>query len=454
MKRELNEIEYLTYCMGQPYNIVTAVMLRGGLTPDRLQSALDKAQQRHPLLRVNTILDSRGIPWFTSEDVGRIPLTVLKREDDDHALRITEKELNSQFAMDKPQKSRTPLMRVTLLHPKDTSTEPSDVILSAQHTIADGMSMVFLTRDLLQFMTNPKQPVNPLDVTASTQDIFSPEVRSRIPKSFAEVMASLRLMVPPAIRDHLPASETELMAFLKRMTPAPEVEPGGAAARKPEIGSPSSKIHTWGLTAGETQAFIARCKHEQVTVQSALCTAFLTIFTAVNTPVNLRPQLALPVGEAFGAFASGAVIRMTYDPKQGFWNNARQFHDKLQQELRDPFAVYTRFSKDVPVQTMQAFIQSLTALVSDQRPFAITNLGSLDKIGLLLQIGDLRVDSFFGVISPGILTNAIAVIVYTINGIMHFHLHYMEPATTTAEVKKFTSNAMTLLKSAIKNPIH
>jgi len=454
MKRELNEIEYLTYCMGQPYNIVTVVRLRGSLTVDRLRAALDKAQKRHPLLRVNTLLDRRGTPRLTSEGVGRIPLTVVKREDDDHALRITQKELNAPFDRDRPGKSTTPLLRVTLLQPTDTAAEPSDVILCAQHTISDGMSMVFLARDLLQFMTDPNQAIHRLDVTASTQDIFPPEVRSRIPKSFAEVMASLRLMVPPEIREQLPTSETELIAFLKRMKPAPEPVSGSAAAQKPQIGPPSSKIHSWQLTAGETQVFISRCKQEQVTVQSALCTAFLTIFTAVNTPVNLRPRLALPVGEAFGAFASGAVVRMAYDPKHGFWDNARQFHAKLQQELQDPFTVYTRFSKDVPVQTMQGFIQSLTALVSDQRPFAITNLGSLDKIGLLLQVGDLRVDSFFGVISPGILTNAIAVIVYTINGIMHFHIHYMQPATTTAEVKKFTSNAMNLLKSAIKNPTH
>ncbi len=57
MRRELNEIEYLNWCFGQPYNIVISVRIRGNIPPDRLQSALDKAQQRHPLLKVNTILD-------------------------------------------------------------------------------------------------------------------------------------------------------------------------------------------------------------------------------------------------------------------------------------------------------------------------------------------------------------------------------------------------------------
>jgi len=63
MRRELDEIECLNWCFGQPYNIVIAIRIRGNIPPDRLQSALDKAQQRHPLLRVNdrSIYNSRCI---------------------------------------------------------------------------------------------------------------------------------------------------------------------------------------------------------------------------------------------------------------------------------------------------------------------------------------------------------------------------------------------------------
>jgi hypothetical protein len=418
VKREINEIEYLNYSMGQPYNIVTAVRLHGDLSPNRLRSALDKAQQRHPLLKVNTILDGRGIPWFTSENVGSIPLTAINRLGEDHALRITERELNSEFDMNKPGKARKPLLRVTLLQPKDTSNEFSDVILCAQHTIADGMSMVFLVRDLMQFMTDPTHAVNVLDVTASIQDIFPPEVREQIPKSYVETAPSLDLT--ESARKVVSTDRSTL----------------------------SSKIRTWQWAADRTESFLMCCKNERVTVQSALCTAFLTVFPAVLTPTNLRPQLALPVGEAFGLFAGGAIIGMKYDEKQSFWDNARQFHSKLQQELADPFAVFRQFSKHTPVKAMQEF-RIMAGLRSGYRPFAITNLGSLDKIGILLQMGDLRVESYFGAVSLGILTSGIAVIVYTIEGIMHFHIYYMEPATSAAEVGSYTDKAMSLLESAI-----
>jgi NRPS condensation-like uncharacterized protein len=432
MRREFNEMEYLEYCFGQPHNLVVAVRIRGNITPERLKSALEKAQQRHPLLKVNTILDRRGIPWFVSEDVGAIPLTVLDRADEDHALRITEKELDFQFDINKPRKSRLPLMRVTLLRPKDTATEPSDVIFCAQHTITDGMSMMFLLRDLLQFMTNQKQAVKILDVTASTQDIFPPDVRERIPKSDAELMASVKF-----VED----------AYVAKFGHLPE--------KKPQVTVQSSKIHSWQLTADQTEALLNRCEQEHVTVQSALCTAFLTTFAAIDTPVNLRRRrLALPIGEAFGFFATGVFIQMRYDENKGFWDNAREFHGKLQQSLQDPFGIFRLFSKAVPVKEIQKYGTLMGELISDQHSFSLTNLGLLDEIGITSQMGDLRIESFFVYVSPGDLVDAIALAVHTIDGIIHFHIQYMEPATNAEEVEKFTSKAMNLLESAIEQPMN
>lgn len=427
MRRELNEIEYLNWCFGQPYNIVISVRIRGNIPPDRLQSALDKAQQRHPLLKVNTILDEQDMPWFVSEGVGAIPLKVVDRAGEDHALRITEKELATPFDMNKPPESPLPLMRVTLLSPPNPAAEPADIIISAQHTISDGMSMVFLVRDLLYFMTNPKHPVTVLDVTASTEDIFPLNVRKRVPKSALKFKASLLFM------------KLYLRLKFRRGT------------QKPRTFAPSSKIHSWQLTVDQTEDLLARCKQERVSVQSALCTAFLTTFTAVNTPVNLRPQLALPVGEAFGLYAGAAVIKMKYDAKADFWDNARRFHGKLRKSLQDPFSVFRLFSKLVPFKAMQEYFRLFADLISDQHPFAITNLGSFDKIGVRFQVEDLRVESFFGGVSE--IIDASVLTVYTIDEVMHFHFHYMEHVMNTSEAEELVSKAMNMLISAAEKRI-
>ncbi len=113
MRRELNEIEYFNWCFGQPYNMVVVARVRGELQPDRLRAALAKAQRRHPLLAVNTEIAANGLPWFSSDGVGEIPLSVFERAEPEDARRLAEKELQATFAMNELGAQRLPLMRVS-----------------------------------------------------------------------------------------------------------------------------------------------------------------------------------------------------------------------------------------------------------------------------------------------------------------------------------------------------
>jgi hypothetical protein len=72
-----------------------------------------------------------------------------------------------------------------------------------------------------------------------------------------------------------------------------------------------------------------------VSVQSAICTAFLDGFSAIQMPVNLRSLLARPVGESVGVFVGAAAVKMKYRAARGFWGNARRFHRRLRRALRD-----------------------------------------------------------------------------------------------------------------------
>jgi hypothetical protein len=91
MYRELNEIEYFNWCVGQPYNMVVTVRFRGALRPEALREALAAAQRRHPLLRVNTEPGAAGLPCFSSEGVGAIPLAVEEPSEPGAAARLAER---------------------------------------------------------------------------------------------------------------------------------------------------------------------------------------------------------------------------------------------------------------------------------------------------------------------------------------------------------------------------
>jgi hypothetical protein len=419
MRRELNEIEYFNWCVGQPYNLVVTVRLRGDVSPDRLRRALDQAQQRHPLLGVNTELGPGRLPWFSSSGVGPIPLVVVDAADPDAAGRLAKAELTATFAMDRAAAHRLPLLRASLLLPRDPA-RPVDVVLTAQHVIADGLSMVFLVRDLLHFMERPDAPVTVLDAPASPADLLPAEVRRRIPSSpwrFQLVLWLARAWVR--------------LRFGRR--PAPPVQR-------------THHHRAWALSPARTSRLRERCRREGVSVQSAICAAFLGGFRAIHTPVNLRPLLARPVGEALGLFVGAAEVRLRYRPALGLWGNARRFQRRLRRALRNPFGVYELFSKAVPAEAVRRLGALLVTITSGQRPFAVTNLGQLDGNGVQLQGRELRIESFSGAVT-GIVDSSVLT-VYTIGGSLHLDLLAAEAGPSDA-IRQDAEQAMRLLAGAL-----
>ena len=52
-----------------------------------------------------------------------------------------------------------------------------------QHVIADGMSMVFLFKDILDFMTKPGKKVKPQEVVKIIENVLPPYYQKTIPKT-------------------------------------------------------------------------------------------------------------------------------------------------------------------------------------------------------------------------------------------------------------------------------
>ncbi len=420
MLRELNEIEYFNWCVGQPYNMVVAARIRGEVTPGRLRAALDQAQRRHPLLQVNTEPGPAGLPRFSSSGVGAIPLTVVEPAEPEAAQRLAEAELTSAFAMDDAATPRLPLLRASLLIPAGPARSV-DVVLTAQHVIADGFSMIFLVRDLLRFMEHPGAPLTVLDAPASDADLLPPHVRMRIPRTsllFRAVLAMARVYVS--------------LRFRGRAAPAR---------------NPTHHHRSWALTPDQTARLRARCRREAVSVQSAICTAFLDRFGAIHIPVNLRPQLERPVGESVGLFIGAAELNLKYRPALGFWGNARRFQRRLRRALRNPFGVYQLFSKAVPPEAVRRLGALLVRITADQRPFAVTNLGDLDGSGLQLQGEASGIESFQGAVS-GIVDSSVLT-VYTMDGSMRLHLLATEEGPSATAIRDDAAAAVARLVAAI-----
>ena len=376
MKRELNDMEYMNFSMGQPYNLAVVIRIKGNLTEELLSSVFVKLQTRHPLLKVRIEYEEDTIPWFTSENVDVIPISVVKRVDEAHTKREFQKHLITPFNYEKKEQ---PLFRVTLL----SSEQNSDLVLSAQHTITDGMSMVFLVRDLVQYLNYPKEKIDVLNAPAKTEDIFPKKIRRTISRtSFrAKIMIILFRIYH---------------AFLFGI---------GKGKKKIEETMESKhddlQIHSWNFTEKQTKSFLKKCKEEGISVHSAICASFLSDISTINNPVDLRNRLNFPIGESFGLFAGGTVISMKYKQKKGFWSNAQRYQRKLIWNLRDRkvFGIHRAFNKSVPLSEMSKLGILFVDILSRENPFAITNLRDLDRLGLTLEAENFSVESFYGAVS-------------------------------------------------------
>ena len=150
-QRKLNEIEYMNWTMGQPFNISMAISIKGAIDPKDMENALRKVQQKHPMLRAQLYTDHKKKPHFIWGKVGSIPLKILKRNSEDHYKNVVEKEFITPFETGK--ECKLPLARAIFLRDETHS----DLALTLQHVIADGLSMVYLFLDLFRFLRRPKR---------------------------------------------------------------------------------------------------------------------------------------------------------------------------------------------------------------------------------------------------------------------------------------------------------
>ena len=293
-----------------PFAIVTMILrIKGHVSEEMLRRAVTAVQQRHALLRVRIQTRADDAPWFTSAGVGQIPIEVVPRESEDDWVKIHAQAARLPFEF-----QTRPAIRFALVR----SPDRCDVIILCHHIICDGMSLAYLARDLMVHLGEPARQVDVLPA-------------------------------PPAIDlDNLPAdvSQPGLVKFLiGRMNRkwAKEAvyfdQADYEALTEAYWANYHHELLSIELSEGETSALVARCRKEQVTVNTALTAAFSGAQSYVQgeqpyqaktvIAADLRDRLPHAPGEGLGMYAGGVELKLEYEHERGFWENARQFHKKV-----------------------------------------------------------------------------------------------------------------------------
>jgi hypothetical protein len=274
-----------------------------------LRHAVAQVQQRHALLRVRITEDQDHGLWFTARGVQEIPIEIVPRQSENDWI-----EIHAQASTVPYEFESRPAIRFILVQ----SPDRSDLIILCHHIICDGMSLAYLARDLMVHLGDPSRDVE-------------------------------LLPAPPTIDlDNLPGDVSQsglVKFFINRMNRKWAKESFFFDHQDYQVLTKAYwDTYTHGfipieLSEAQTSALVARCRAEEVTVNSALTVAFSgaqrlvegekPYHAKIMVAANLRDRLPNPPGEGMGMYAGGAGLNFKYNHRKSFWENARQFHGRI-----------------------------------------------------------------------------------------------------------------------------
>ena len=144
-------------------HFVVAAQITGQTTTASWRTALDAVQRRHPLLGVCIDADESGTPYFRLLPELRIPLQIVPGD----ALQGWEDEMETELSVPFPVEEAL-LVRAVLLHEAHKAT----ILLTVHHSIADGLSVAFIVRDILEALSG--KPLETLPVPQPQEDLCPP----------------------------------------------------------------------------------------------------------------------------------------------------------------------------------------------------------------------------------------------------------------------------------------
>ena len=232
-------------------------------------------------------------------------------------------------------------------------------MIICHHAIADGLSGVYLMRDILQVLAGK---------------IFE----------WSDLSAAL-----------------SLESALPGIAPSPEATAKPTDYPPPLSRRPRPHIHTVLLSPEFIQQLIQRSRAEHTTVQGAISAAFLLALTQQDAkfsdmmrclhPFNVRSQLPLPMPDGVGLYLSLGMTTHSLQADSAFWDVARSVKSQLSQIDIAQQLVEERQLRQPTMANLTdatAFIEAAQSQYLCQ--LNVTNLGRID---MAQQYGNIRIEA-------------------------------------------------------------
>ena len=369
------EMELERFLFRPPGSLVMMLIrMETPVPPGELEVAVEKLVRMHPFLRSRVEIREDGTAYFTTEGAEAVGLKVVPKTSEDRYVGVIDEENGIPFHMD-----RGPLARIILL---EHGSRP-DILLYFHHVICDGISLVYLSRHLMEFLGDPGKEASLVEPVTYGAEL----VKAHPPGMVAKTM--IKRINSQWRKRRVIFGEEEHQSLV-------------AKSRRPEF-------RVWGFTEEETLSLREKCREEGVTINSALVTSILAAKRVVpglagrsdemGFSVNVRERLPLEPGEACGLYASGVTFRLEYQGSRTFWDNARVVHRVSREKMGDDKALFGRRASTVLMDPtiFDAMFFSYAGEFEDPLIEKFTkSYGKPDMTALLTNLGGVQIPERYG----------------------------------------------------------
>ncbi|MBD3204235.1 hypothetical protein GF327_08115 [Candidatus Woesearchaeota archaeon] len=288
-------------------NVVFFGTLKKSISKEELQKIIFNLSHKHKLL--NCKINSNNDTFYYLIDKNIEPDIV--QYSNTNIEDLLKKELKHFFDIEKG-----PLIKFGLLKKNKEMT----LIINSHHTICDGMSLVYLFKDIEKMLLG-------IDIDYSSRKFLFLEP-SNIPQNLGNWLEKFIFYFINKKWSKKKFSITNM----ERLS----IHEGFWRKHEPQL-----FIHCF--SEEETAKIITRCKENRITVNTGITTGLLYIQHKLLEKKNysdnfiiadnLRQYLIDDPKDKLGYFASALRLKLRYNNNLNFWENAMQFQSRIQKEF-------------------------------------------------------------------------------------------------------------------------
>ncbi len=417
--------------------IVTKVTVVGKYNRNRLENTIREMERVHPIISYVLEEGEEGKVYFVKMEGVNVNVKYYEKKNQDDWISITREEELIPIEFDKE-----PSMRFLIINGK----EDFDIVILAHHLLGDGHSFQYLMQDLLEVYCNEVKNL-PVQETRFIREIEDMPKESELPSAFVEAIQSVN----------------QEWATMRRQFTREEYE---------KLFEDYHETHGLGLLveAFEKEKYpslISRCNEHEVTVNSALVTAYLAVLfkikkekQKVTVAIDLRDQLKFTTNRCVANYSAAIAPELEYNEEDTFWCNVGRIHNLLKTDLNQPAKTFVLLQLFHQLDgsifdplyyaangTYQGEIlmkaAKLLGFGSKEEGFDLSNLG---VVNISPKIGDYHIRDYVFFANPTTVYD-FTVGVATLNEQLNLAICYKKNNITEEEIRVYTKEAISLLCS-------